>query len=425
MHNYTSTVREIYDLQKFAIKLGLDNIRALCAELGDPQKAYPVIHLAGTNGKGSTAFFLARILQSAGLKTALFTSPHLSDFRERIRVNGRKISRGSVIRFWERMRASVLQRKATFFDTTTALALDWFRQMKVDVAVIETGLGGRLDSTNIVEAGYTVLTPIHFDHQKQLGDNLRQIAAEKAGIIKKHSAVFSAVQKAEALETIRQYLKKEHRFFYLADHISWERKTVSWSGQRFDLFDHLHRLEYHDLKTRQLGGFQLANIALAYLTARMFLKEHRILFNEAAFRSMLARAVWPGRMQVVARQPNIVLDVSHNPEGIEKTLKAVNELCPPEKLVLLTGLVDDKNYVDVARIVKRAAGGIVVTEPATHRRLAATDLAAAFQNAGKKVKIIQDLHRAFEFCKQSLKQDETLLVIGSHYLVGPLLENIN
>ncbi len=425
MCDYTSVVLEIYDLQRFAIKLGLENIYALCEELNNPQHTYPVIHIAGTNGKGSTAFFLAKILQAMGLKTGLFTSPHLSDFRERIRVNGRKISKSYIIDFWQGIKELVLARKTTFFDTTTALALDWFRRSEVDVAVIETGLGGRLDSTNIVDSAYTVITPIHFDHQKQLGDTLAKIAAEKAGIIKKGSAVFCAVQPPEALTTIRKSLKKSNRFFYLTDHVDWRIKNTSWNGQRFDLFDRMHRLEYPDLKTKQLGAFQPANIALAYLTARMYLKERHVLFNEAAFRHVLRRSIWPGRMQVVSRRPNIILDVSHNPDGIEKTLAEVKKLCGQKGLHILIGLVNDKNYHTIVRMIAGASNRIVVTEPDTHRRLSAKDLAKVFKKERKTVNIIQDMHKAFEFCKQSLAGEDTLLVIGSHYLVGPLIGKPN
>ncbi|HID38570.1 MAG TPA: hypothetical protein EYP36_03535, partial [Calditrichaeota bacterium] len=367
----------------------------------------------------------AQIIQAMGLKTGLFTSPHLYDFRERIRVNGRKISKSYVMKFWRDLRPLVLKRKATFFDTTTAMALAYFRDKQVDVAVIETGLGGRLDSTNIVEAAYTVLTPIHFDHERQLGNTLSKITAEKAGIIKEHSAVFCAVQHPESLKVIKATLKSSNRMFYLADHISWQGNRFSLGGQWFDLFDHLHRLEYLNLKTKQLGSFQLANIALSYLTARIYLKEQRILFKEETFRRVLARAVWPGRMQVVSRHPNIILDVSHNLNGITKTLAEVKKLCGQGRLVVLTGLVKDKDYPTIARRIVEAAYRIVVTEPDTHRRLSATDLAEAFKKEGKTVKVIQDLHKAFEICKQTLNKEETLLVIGSHYLIGPLLSKLN
>ena len=425
MQNYNSTIKEIYDLQRFAIKLGLENITALCVELNHPQQSYPVIHIAGTNGKGSTAFFLAKILQTMGLRTGLFTSPHLFDFRERIRVNGRKISKGYIIAFWESIKELVLRRKATFFDTTTAMALDWFRQKQVDVAVIETGLGGRLDSTNIVKAAYTVITPIHFDHRKQLGDTLSRIAEEKAGIIKNGSAVFCAVQPAEALATIQKSLKKDNRFFYLTNHVDWRIKKSSWSGQRFDLFDHLHRLAYTDLKTRQLGAFQVDNIALAYLTACMYLKERRVLFDKANFRKMLQRSIWPGRLQIVSRRPYIILDVSHNLQGIGKTLSEVKKLCGPRRLHILAGLVNDKSYQSIARKLAEAADCITVTEPDTHRRLSATDLAEAFKKEGKSADVFQDIQEAFDFCKQSLNKEDTLLVIGSHYLIGPLLSSLN
>ncbi|MCK5852589.1 bifunctional folylpolyglutamate synthase/dihydrofolate synthase, partial [bacterium] len=202
MMDYQSAISEIYDLQKYAIKLGLDNIKFLMNSLNNPHNQYPVIHIAGTNGKGSTAFYIAGILQAMGMNTGLFTSPHLVDFRERIQVNGHKIEKSFIVDFWQREKKTILSREATFFDTTTALGLDYFKMKNVDVAVVETGLGGRLDSTNIVDSEIAVITPIDFDHQKQLGTTLKKIAYEKAGIIKKKSVVFSAIQQQSALEQI-------------------------------------------------------------------------------------------------------------------------------------------------------------------------------------------------------------------------------
>lgn len=203
MDLYTQTTQQLFDLQKYAIKLGLENISYLCQVFGNPQLKFPIIHIAGTNGKGSTAFYISNILQTCGLKVGLYTSPHLVDFRERIRINNQLIEKDYIIQFWKEIKESVLRLKATFFDTTTLMALKYFADKEVDVAVIETGLGGRLDSTNIVKPDMVVITPIGYDHQKQLGKTLKLIAFEKAGIIKDKCIVFVSEQKRSVLNVIK------------------------------------------------------------------------------------------------------------------------------------------------------------------------------------------------------------------------------
>ena len=203
---YKAVVNELFDLQKFAIKLGLHNITALSSLLGNPHMQYPSIHIAGTNGKGSTSFYIAQILQACGLKVGLFTSPHLVDFRERIRVDNLLINEDDVISFWQTIKKEVLELQATFFDTTTLMAFDYFAKQRVDVAVFETGLGGRLDSTNIIQPECCVITPIGLDHQHFLGDTLSKIAVEKAGIIKNSADVFLADIEPDAENEILKHV---------------------------------------------------------------------------------------------------------------------------------------------------------------------------------------------------------------------------
>ena len=184
--SYSKTITELYNLQLFSVKQGLENIQQLSQFMNHPERSYPVLHVAGTNGKGSTSVMIQKILYAHGLCTGLYTSPHLIDFRERIRINDDFIDRNYIVEYWKNINPFVSRVKATFFDTTTALAFNYFRDHKVDVAVIETGLGGRLDSTNIVDWDAAIITPFHRDHTRQLGTKLRAITAEKADIIKKN-----------------------------------------------------------------------------------------------------------------------------------------------------------------------------------------------------------------------------------------------
>ena len=200
MLEINTVLKELFDLQKFAIKLGLHNISQLNMFFDNPHLKYPTIHIAGTNGKGSTAIILQQILMQHGLKSGLFTSPHLFDFNERIRINDQLIEDQFIINFWSKAKELVLKMKATFFDTTTCLAFEYFYQNNVDVAIFETGLGGRLDSTNIIQPEMAIITPIDYDHQKHLGTTLTQIAYEKAGIIKNNHPVFLSRQHKNVID---------------------------------------------------------------------------------------------------------------------------------------------------------------------------------------------------------------------------------
>ncbi len=425
MPSYSSVVQELFDLQKFAIKLGLDNIRFLCAKMDNPQEAYPVIHIAGTNGKGSTSFFTASILQAMGLKTGLFTSPHLTDFRERITVNGEKISQIFITSFWQEYKNTILQRRATFFDTTAAMAFLYFKEQKVDVAVIETGLGGRLDSTNIVKPQVVALTPIHFDHEKQLGNSLRKIAAEKAGIIKPGCSVFSAEQEAEALAEIKRHLTSQEPLYYLPDFLNCTIGEETLEQTRFQIEDSLNNTVLSNITSRQLSGFQAENQCLAYSISRFFLREQGLSFSEEIFRKVLAEIIWPGRLERVSREPDIFFDVSHNFAGISRTLEFLQKLITKENLHILIGMVDDKDYQKSARFIAGRAGQITITEPQTHRKLKAETLAQAFHDCGVLYNVIKDFNEAYEFSYKQLKKGHTLLVTGSHYLIGALLKNRN
>ncbi|MEJ2543355.1 MAG: bifunctional folylpolyglutamate synthase/dihydrofolate synthase [Calditrichaceae bacterium] len=425
MSGYQNTVNEIFDLQQFAIKLGLDNIRALMQQLDNPHQNYPVIHIAGTNGKGSTGYFIAKILENAGLKVGLYTSPHLIDFRERMQVNGQQISEESVIDFWLHIKELALERKATFFDTTTAMAFNYFKTQKIDVAIIETGLGGRLDSTNIVIPEIAVITPIHFDHEKQLGDTLAQIAAEKAGIIKKSSIVISAEQDSEALKVLKQKSEVADSFIYLPEVLKFKLKSDSLDGMDFSIQDIYHKLRFEELKCRQLGDFQLDNLALAYFTSRTYLEKNGITFNAEQLKIAFSENHWPGRLQLIKKYPNIIFDVSHNFIGIQKTLHYLSRLINNKSLHILIGLVQDKDYLSIAKTISQYSRNITITEPDTHRKLDGELLISILKKSNSQVNLIKDLNEAYELCIKQLHKPDSLLVIGSHYLIGALMKNQN
>ncbi len=425
MSKYQQTINELFDLQQYAIKLGLDNIRALMEALGNPHQAYPVIHVAGTNGKGSTCFFIAKILENVGLKVGLYTSPHLADFRERIQVNGIQISENAVIDFWKQIKDIVLNRKATFFDTTTAMAFNYFKIQQVDVAVIETGLGGRLDSTNIVTPELTVITPIHFDHEKQLGKTLMQIAGEKAGIIKEGVTLISAEQNIDALKVLKEKSIITDRFFYMPETLDVKRISDSLDGMEFTIRDNFHHQIFKHLKSRQLGDFQVNNIGLAYFTSRIYMEKTGREYNLSKLKNALYKNVWAGRLQLIQKNPNIIFDVSHNFIGIQKTLHYLSNLIEAKRLHILIGLVQDKDYLSIVEIISQYSKNITVTEPDTQRKLDGEVLASALKKSKIRVNLIKDLNDAYAFCKNQIKSTDTLLAMGSHYLIGSLMKDQN
>ena len=409
--DYRQTIRQIYDLQEFAIKLGLENILALSERLGNPHLKYPVIHLAGTNGKGSTAFFIQQLLQHHGLKSGLFTSPHLTDYRERIRIGDALIAPEFVVDFWRQNKAFILNHKATFFDTTTAMAFQYFAENKVDVAVIETGLGGRLDSTNIVQAQTVVLTPVDFDHQKQLGNTLTAIAREKAGIIKPEATVFSAPQAAEVLSEFLKHLRQLHLFHYLPDLLDITILDSSLDKMTFELY-----LKQEDRTLRfeaaQSADFQVQNLALAHQVAKEFLKKKGMPENEEKTKQVFATRFWPGRLQTVHQNPRIIFDVSHNLAGIKSTLAFVKKNVPANKIHLLIGLLEHKDFKNIVTFLGSQNLKIYLTEPPTEKRLPAKELEKAFLLQGKTTRSVNDPVQTIRQLKEKMQRNEVLLVMG-------------
>lgn len=424
MRTYQQTIKEIYGLQEFAIKLGLENIEFLCERLNRPETHYPIIHIAGTNGKGSTAFYLAAFLQAHGLKTGLFTSPHLRDYRERIRVNDALIDPEFIVDFWSEHKQAVYRRKATFFDTTTALGFAYFARQNVDVAVIETGLGGRLDSTNIVKPEIVVLTPIDFDHQKQLGHTLGSIAREKAGIIKDPAVVFCAPQPSEALDVFLHTVSHRHLFNYLPQLAEINILRESLDEMEFRLNIKETDSAVRTLKSKQVGDFQAQNMALAILTARHFLAQRNISWNWTAIEDVLKTKIWPGRLQTIQTNPRIIFDVSHNVAGIQRTVEYVQRVAPELKIHLLLGLLDYKDHGAIVAYLSRKNLNISLTEPNTYKKLSVDTLEEEFIRSSVAVKKIPDPFRAFKQISKNMSSLELLLVMGSHYLIGDLLNRL-
>lgn len=420
MNRIDNTLAEFFDLQKFAIKLGLDNISKLSKHFNNPHLAYPTIHIAGTNGKGSTAIILQNILMQHGLKVGLFTSPHLLIFKERIRINDDLIDDQFIVNFWTSIKDLVISLKATFFDTTTCLAFEYFRQKKVDVAIFETGLGGRLDSTNIIDPELVVITPIDFDHQKQLGSTLTQIASEKAGIIKNDCPVFLANQN----EDVNSYFDskfKQTQIVHLHDYI--ERLDIKTHINKtiFTFEDKFRKRKYNNLELKLLGKHQAQNACLAYLAGIHYLESTKIEFIEKSFKNAISLVKWPGRIQKILTKPDVYLDVSHNLSGFKNTIDFIKSKFRKSDIKLLLGLLEDKDYNEIVNTVKDVFSEFWITEPKNHRRLSGNILTNEFSQHGLSTIFIKDVPKSFESLLNNLKTTDILFIMGSHYLAEQIL----
>src|SRR3990167_1954466 len=349
--SYKEAIRYLYNLETYGIRLGLKRVTALLNSLDNPQNKLSIIHIGGTNGKGSTSAMIASILQKSGYKVGLYTSPHLNKFNERIRVNGRAITDRRIVFLVKKIR-SIAERQnieLTFFEFTTAMAFLYFAEEKVDIAVIEVGLGGRLDATNVGNPLVSIITNVAKDHQATLGNSIREIASEKAGIIKKGGILISAETKPAALKVLTTECNRKRAVFYRLDRDFFMDEKKRKNGEiyfpipRFpdSFMSHSSPFTFtgrrwllKDLRTNLLGRHQRLNAActLAVLEVleetcpRMFLSGKGFRISESAVRNGLQNVSWPGRLEILSERPLIVLDCAHNPAGADVLRDALLDL---------------------------------------------------------------------------------------------------
>lgn len=406
-----------------AYKKDLHNTIALCEFLGNPQQRVKTIHIAGTNGKGSTSHMLAAVLQSAGFKTGLYTSPHLKDFRERFRINGEMISEAFVTKFTEKIKPAIDQIEPSFFEITVAMAFDWFEEAQVDVAVIETGLGGRLDSTNVISPELSIITNIGYDHMNLLGDTLELIAFEKAGIIKPGIPVVVGETNAETKPVFEKVAAEKHSPLLFADHL---RYAADWQYQHHQLVvqvaDHTStdRISY----TLDLPGFYQTKNLMAVLEAvhQLQLKHWNIPIE--AIQKGLAHVKkltgLHGRWEVVHTRPVIVLDVGHNEDGI-KQIVAQLELTQYRHLHIVIGMVKDKE-IDHALALLPKEATYYFTQAQIPRALPGDELAAKAAGYGLNGHQYPTVPDALHAAKQAAHTNDLILVCGSVFVVGEVPE---
>ena len=395
---YSAAIEFLYGLNIFGANFGLENPRRLAALAGNPQDRLRFLHVAGTNGKGSTCAMLESIYRAAGLRVGLFTSPHLVAFRERIQVNRQFIPESEVIRLVQVLRAANGKNEVTLFEFATVMALTYFAEQNCDLVIWETGLGGRLDATNIVTPLASVITNIGFDHMQWLGDTLEKIAAEKAGIIKPGIPIVTATDVPEALAAIKKIARQKNAPL-----------TIVSAGDNPPV-----------PALPLLGAHQQTNAALALATVEIL--QTQIPVGKETVNNGLATVNWPGRLQLIEKSggQKILLDGAHNVVGAETLRTALQTYFAGAKPALIVGALQDKNWPDICRLLAPLAVKIHTVPVASERTADATELAKAFRsgNPASEVTVQKSLSAAL-----NASQAEPLVVItGSLYLVGEALE---
>lgn len=411
--DFQKSLDYLYSLQTFGIKLGLDNIRALLTRLGHPERSYGVIHVAGTNGKGSVCACLAHILRSAGYRVGLYTSPHLHSFTERIQVDGEAISEAQVALYTDELRLLAGSIPTTFFEFTTAMALLHFQRQQVDFVVLEVGLGGRLDATNAVERPLvSVITAMCRDHTAHLGETLALIAAEKGGVIKESVPLVVGRQAPEALETLLTLAQQRQAPVRLLDRDFFLRPGAdrfSYAGASLHL---------QDLVPGLAGGHQYENLSLAVAAAEV-LQAAGVALLPAAIRAGVETVRWPGRLEWWRGERQVLLDGAHN-EGGARVLAAYLAQLAPVRIHWVVGVKGDKDYREILRLVLPWVSRLYCTVPPVEDAVAPATLAAA--SGLLSAQLFFSCQEALARALRERGPDEIVLVAGSLFLVAAARE---
>lgn len=427
--NYEQTLNFLYSkLPMFtrvgaaALKKDLHNTLALCAALDNPQHKFKSIHIGGTNGKGSTSHMLAAILHQAGYKTGLYTSPHLKDFRERIRINGEMVSKGFVKEFVKNQLHNIQEIEPSFFEVTVAMAFDHFANERVDIAVIEVGLGGRLDSTNIITPELSVITNISLDHTNILGNTIQEIAFEKAGIIKKNKPVVIGEKQAESeLVFVKKAIAENANISFADNILHLENIHTNNEYLVVDVYKQ-DQLLYPNLSLDLTGGHQLKNI-IAVIQAILQLKEIGFTIPEEAIYKALKNVKQltglQGRWQTLSTNPLIICDTGHNAAGITEVIQNISATTY-KYLHMVIGMVKDKDISNVLKLLPKNAT-YYFCQPSLERALPASELAEQAFKMGLNGFVFLTPQEALNKAKENAKENDLIFIGGSTFVVSEIL----
>ncbi|MDI6769641.1 MAG: folylpolyglutamate synthase/dihydrofolate synthase family protein [Anaerolineales bacterium] len=419
---YNQALDYLYSFVDYSLKhaselakadFNLERMRALMALLGNPQNAYPIIHVAGTKGKGSTSALIASALTAAGYRSGLYTSPHLQDYVERIQINGLPISHHELVELVEQVKPAVAKIPLlTTFEITTAIGCLCFAQKNVAAAVIEVGLGGRLDATNVVTPRVAVITSLSYDHMAVLGNTLAAIAAEKAGIIKEGKPVISSPQKEEALQVLERVAKERHASLTLVGRdVTYTPLSRSLEGQTFQLSN----LSTCALKIPLLGAYQVENASTAYAA----LKVSGLNVSDEAIQKGFGEVQWPCRFEIVRREPPVILDSAHNIDSAEKLRQALEDYFPGRPVILIFGASEDKDVPGMFTAWKPRLNSILATQADHPRALKPEQLVETANRLGVRAEAVKPVEAALARALELSKKDGSIvLTAGSMFVTA-------
>ncbi len=418
-YTYKEALNYIYSLQKFGIKFGLSKTEDILKAFGDPHKQKTYVHIAGTNGKGSVAAFIASVLKEAGYKVGLYTSPHLVRFTERFRINGEEIEKEEAAELIFELKKSFSPKEPpTFFEAATAMAIIYFARHETDIDIMEVGMGGRLDATNVIHPVVSVITNIGLDHQQYLGPRLIDIAKEKAGIIKNGVDLVTGVtQPALACFFKEVASSKDAPFFRVGTDIRYRNRNgfVDYYGIK---------ATFKGLKTEMDGLFQARNVAISLGVVEL-LREKGFRIEDKCIYHGIKKTFWPGRMHTVSDSPLIILDGAHNCYAMRMLSKSIKQRYPDKKLILVLGIMKDKDIKSILGAIVPKSDYVIYTRP-VYSRAAEPELLRSYAvRFNKKGEVIPRLTDALERAKDIATPNDLILVTGSLFTVGEALSYLD
>ena len=415
-----STLEYIHKTTWLGSKLGLSRTYELLEKLGNPHKKLKFVHVAGTNGKGSTCAFIASVLRKSGYKTGLYTSPYINFFNERIRIDGRCISDDELEHFTNLVRphADSMSDPATEFEMITALAMKYFADMKCDIVVLEVGMGGELDSTNVIDTPEcAVITSIGLDHTAQLGNTLSEVASAKAGIIK-GGTVVSYESSGEAYEVIKKACEQRNAKLIATDFGKIKNLSSDINGSRFDF------AELKDLQIHLASSYQPYNAALA-VTALLALREKGYAISDENIRKGLYETRWSGRFEVLGKNPIFILDGAHNPHGMKAAANSFNSLFSGKKIIFITGAMADKDIDGMFSLIVPMSDIFYTLTPNNPRSMKADELARRLENMGARAISCENFEQAVKLALERAGNDGIVAALGSLYFSADIRKAYN
>lgn len=427
--NYQEALDFIHSTYQFGSKLGLDNIRCLLALLGNPHQGLKVIHVAGTNGKGSTSAYLHGILKEAGYRVGLYTSPYLETFTERIQINGENIPQGKLVQLTALVKDKIHQMVAegknhpTEFEVVTAIAFTYFAAEKVDYLVLEVGLGGRLDATNVIENPLiSVITPIGYDHMQYLGESLGQIAVEKGGIIKNNRPTIVYPQDQEVMTVLEGLCRERNSTCLVADQSELKIHSSTIEEQHFSV--KIMGTDYSHIKIKMVGLHQIYNCCTALWVIEALRQAGDLEIEQKAIYNGVYSTVWPGRLEVLGKNPLIMIDGAHNTHGAAALRESLIRLLGAYPITLVIGMLADKDVKGYLDQIIPNVYQVVVTRPDNPRAMEPEKLASEIEKYGKKVYIQKHIPQAVTKALDITAEKGAVIFAGSLYMIGEARKNI-